>query len=347
MGGIQRKRPDRGSKITGAAPNRIHLLAHANPAGRDLPRFELAGLDEYFALIRSQLPAGIKLTANRRIFEAVEDPDRGGRDDDGLRIRDVQDALNDPNTLAVVAVSGGAYFTRILPHLDFSVLNRRPAPLWALGFSEMTSLVNLVATYRMGRGVYWLCPNYLAWKIRPAQRARAAFAEFWRRLPDWLASGFRDPPEPRGTLLPPTGVIHAEVVRGRPAPGKARLIGGCLSVLGPLLMGPVGRRLKPDGRWLLLEDVNEAPYRVDRHLAGLKIAGWFERIAGVLVADFHTQGEPQSRIVVELLERHLPAKTRMPVAFTSEVGHVWPMVPALLNRSLALRVEGNSATFNA
>jgi muramoyltetrapeptide carboxypeptidase LdcA involved in peptidoglycan recycling len=225
--------------------------------------------------------------------------------------------------------------------VDFSSLSRRASPLWVLGFSEMTSLVNIVASYRMGRGVYWLCPNYLAWKIRPPGSARAAFGEFWRRLPDWIEREFRGP-----SLNPfLLGPLQAERIAGRIEPGKARLIGGCLSVLTPLLSGATGRRLRPDGRWLLVEDINEAPYRIDRCLAALKLAGWFERLAGVLVADFHTGAEDQQPAVVELLSYHLPRRTAPAIAVTRAAGHVWPMAPALMNRPLSVRVAGVRVTF--
>src|SRR5574337_1021843 len=115
---------------------RIHLLAHANPIGKDLARFGFRDLDEYLRCVRENLPADFRLTYDRRLLLAEEDQARGGRRDDAGRIRDVQNALDDPDTRAIVAASGGAYFTRLLPHLDFSGLARRANPLWAFGFSE-------------------------------------------------------------------------------------------------------------------------------------------------------------------------------------------------------------------
>jgi muramoyltetrapeptide carboxypeptidase len=317
--------------------NRIHLLAHANPAGKDIARFGFAGAAEYLAFIRENLPQPLRLTATESIFEAEEDEYHGGRSDDAMRIRDLQDALDDPRTLAIIAANGGAYFSRILPHIDFSRLTRRRGPLWALGFSEMTTLVNLIASYRCGRGVYWLCPNYLAWQFPSAEQSRAALAEFWRLLPRFLT----DQPIVAAEYID-FSPIRGELASGSVTNGRVRLIGGCISVLAAMLPGPLGRRLLPDRRWLIIEDLKEDPYRVDRYLAALQFAGWFERIAGVLVGDFHTKDQDQQAAVLELLPYHVPRGRKLPIVKTRSFGHVWPMSPVMINRPLEMRVDGTA-----
>jgi len=320
-------------------PRRVHLIAHANPATKDVKRFRFADTQAYLDFIRAHLPAPLRLTCSPRLLEAVEDQQRGGRRDDAARIRDLQGALDDPDTLAIVAASGGAYVARILPHLDFTPLARRGRPLWTLGFSEMTNFVNLVASYRGGRGLYWLCPNYLGWKIRPLTRARAAFAEFWRVLPEIL-----DGQRPSAFEQLVSGPLRGRLVSGKVRPGPVRLAGGCLSVLAAAVGGALGRRIRPAGHWLAIEDVSEPPYRIDRHLATLKIAGWFERVAGVLVGMFHTDGADQIDAVVELLKFHLPRERRVPVIVTRTFGHLWPMLPVPINRALRMSVTGRQVT---
>jgi muramoyltetrapeptide carboxypeptidase LdcA involved in peptidoglycan recycling len=320
-------------------PDRIHLIAHANPAGKDVRRFRFADTAAYLRFIRAHLPPPLRLTCSRRLLEAVEDQAHGGRRDDAARIADLQNALDDPRTLAIVSAAGGAYFTRIMPELDFTPLARRRVPLWAFGFSEMTTFVNVVASYRGGRGVYWLSPNYLGWKIRPLRQARAAFAEFWQTLPLMLADRRPLPAE----CLPPMRV-KGRLVSGKLRSGSIRLVGGCLSVLLTALAGRLAQRIKPDGRWLAIEDLNEAPFRIDRHLAALKTAGWFERIVGVLVGVFHTNDVDQTGAVVELLRYHLPRERRLPIVTTRSFGHVWPMVPLAINRRLRMSVSGRDVT---
>jgi muramoyltetrapeptide carboxypeptidase len=323
-------------------PNRIHIIASANPLLPDAAKLGVSSVDDYVAFVRQSLPPPFRLTFDRKVLRAKEQERHGGRMDDAARVRDLQGALNDPATLAIVATNGGAYLSRILPHIDFSPLARRRTPLWAFGFSELTGLVNLVASYRGGRGVYWLCPNFLGWHVRPLDAAREAFAEFWRILPQ-LCTG-RGAPD---TLHFTFGPLRGELCSGRLTSGRVRLVGGCLSVLSALVGGPIGRRIRPDGKWLIIEDIKETPYRVDRHLAALKLAGWFERVGGVLVGDFrmmHTDTQPA---VLELLPYHLPRGRNIPVVATHSFGHLWPNLPVLLNRPVQLTVRRRSVGIEA
>lgn len=315
-------------------PARVHLLIHANPAGKDLARLGFVDPDEFLAFIAHQLGPAYQLTFTRELFDAVEDEQNGGRSDDAVRVADLNRALRDPRTIAVVALSGGAYLSRLLPDLDFAPLRARKSPLLLTGFSELTSLVNLVAAFPQGRGWYWLCPNYLAWKINPIEHARAVTAEFWQRLPRLLAD---QPFESRYLSDDP---VRGQIATGAPRSGTIKVVGGCLSVLAALVGGKLLSRLPLKDRWLVIEDVNEAPYRIDRHLAALKIAGWFEKLVGVIVGDFHTREADVQNAVVELLRYHLPPKRRVPVLTTSALGHVWPMAPLPINRPLRLKVAG-------
>jgi muramoyltetrapeptide carboxypeptidase len=322
-------------------PNRIHLIAHANPLGPDLARFGLGGAEEYIDFCRRHLPRPYRLTCSTKLLKVVEEPRRGGRNDDAGRIRDLQGALNDPRTAAIVAASGGAYFSRILPHVDFSGLARRRTPLWAMGFSEMSTLVGMVASYRCGRGLYWLCPNWLGSNFKPPEIAREALAEFWHVLPDVLAGR-----TPGGVQYLKFEPIRGQLVSGQLSSRPVRLVGGCLAVIAAMVGGKLGRRLRPDGKWLMLEDVRESPYRIDRELAALKHAGWLERAAGLLLGDFHMLHEDTQPAVLELLKYHLPPERRTPVVITRDFGHVWPIVPVLLNRPLRLEVNGAAVTIS-
>src|SRR5690606_36764319 len=46
---------------------------------------------------------------------------------------------------------------------------------------------------------------------------------------------------------------------------------------------------------LLLEDVGEAPYRLDRMLTHLRLAGWFRKVAGVVVGELVDCDPPAGR----------------------------------------------------
>jgi muramoyltetrapeptide carboxypeptidase len=86
----------------------------------------------------------------------------------------------------------------------------------------------------------------------------------------------------RALIAPEDVRIEAsETIAGGRATGV--LTGGCLSVIAPLVGSPYS--FVPDGAILLLEDVGEAPYRIDRLLTHLRLAGVLARVAGVAVGD--------------------------------------------------------------
>jgi muramoyltetrapeptide carboxypeptidase len=103
-------------------------------------------------------------------------------------------------------------------------------------------------------------------------------------------------------------------------PVSGILTGGNLAVLGALIGTPYCPPL--DGHILFLEDVGERPYRVDRLLTTMSQAGWFNRIAGLLIGAF-TEGEPGTDGVTidEVLARHF-AGAPFPVLSGLTAGHI-------------------------
>lgn len=324
------------------SPNRIHLIAPANPLRLDLPLFGVETVDAYVALVKEYLPPDLRLTYDRRVLHAEEFPWNGGRQDDVARIRDLQRAIDDPQTLALVAANGGAYLTRLLPHLRLDALQKRAQPLWVMGFSEISTLVAWFGSQRAGRGLYWLCPNWLGHRIKPVDAARAAFAEFWRTLPTVLADR-----RPTDCQYLDFGPICGELVQGRVTSGRVRLVGGCLAVIANAIGGELGRSIRPAGKWIFLEDVKESPYRIDRHLAALKLAGWFERAAGVILGDFRMTHHDTQPATLDILRYHLPRDRKVPIVLSRSFGHTWPMVPIAVNRPVPLTVRRREVTIVA
>ena len=71
---------------------------------------------------------------------------------------------------------------------------------------------------------------------------------------------------------------------------QAEMLGGCLSVVVTTLGTPY--EIETTGKMLFLEDVGEKPYRVERMLTHLKMAGKLERLAGLVFGDFtHVMGK--------------------------------------------------------
>ena len=87
-----------------------------------------------------------------------------------------------------------------------------------------------VAFRRGGRGVYWLCPNFLAWRIKPPERARDAFAAFWGALPRMITDAAHGGAEAAAAIAESqdsqAAALVGRLMRGRCASGRVRVIGG-------------------------------------------------------------------------------------------------------------------------
>lgn len=105
-----------------------------------------------------------------------------------------------------------------------------------------------------------------------------------------------------------------------PGTADGPLAGGCLSVLAPMVGTPYWSL--PDGAILVLEDVGEAPYRIDRLLTQLLLAGALDRVAGVAVGDMVGCRPPRDgeQTVEEVLGERL-GRLGVPMVIGLPFGH--------------------------
>lgn len=182
------------------------------------------------------------------------------------RAADVMAMFTDPSVKAVLPVRGGWGCARILPHLDFDAIRRNPKVL--VGYSDLTALI--LALHAKTGLVAFHGPN-------GASEWNATSADWFTRVVlRGEAVTFANPRE-KGETLAQTEYRTRTIV---PGVARGRLLGGNLSVLTALLGSPY----LPDfrGAILFLEDVDEAPYRVDRMLTQLALAGVLGSVAGVV-----------------------------------------------------------------
>jgi len=333
---------------------KIHLIAPAGSCRRFVEQLGLASADTLIAHIQGIVGSDFAVTGDADLIAAAEDDDRGGRGDDRERAADIQRALADQEVAAIVALRGGAWFTRILQLIDFFVLDRRARPVSVFGFSELTTLVNIVGAHANGRGIYDLCPGSLPSGLRRHARMHLGLSgEPEGRSPadDWMKS--RLLPEFAAYFLDVISIIEgrgtcrgltAERVAGElPDRCEATFVGGNLCVLTTLLGSEAHRDVvNPAGRWLVIEDINEKPERIDRFLAHLTLAGFWDLCAGILVGDFHLQDRQFTAAVAAMLAYHLPPDCSVPILTTTQVGHVWPMSPLPLHVPLTLERSGEN-----
>lgn len=235
---------------------------------------------------------------------------------DDVRLADVHRAFADPAFDAVLALRGGSGCIRLLDRLDLGRLAASRKLL--VGYSDLTVLHAL----RTQAGIASLHAPMPAsdWGLPGAQADTDA-------LFDALARGWR-----RGDVVgqaAPHALSHGGGARGR-------LIGGNLAMFCALLGTPYLPEV--DGALLFLEDISEAPYRVDRMLSQLRLAGVLDRIAGLVLGSF-SGAEPPDAVLAD----HLAA-LRRPVLAGWPSGHGQPNRPLPLGVMAELDVAAGTLT---
>jgi muramoyltetrapeptide carboxypeptidase len=218
---------------------------------------------------------------------------------DEQRLADLNLALADPAVRGVLCTRGGYGAQRVVDGLDLAAVRRDPKVV--AGFSDITALQ--LALWRGAR-------------LATVHGPGAAWAD--ERTGEVSAASLRDAlmtTEPV-MLTADAGDESGSVRFGSRASGT--LIGGNLS----LLAASVGTVDQPDLRAaiLLLEEIDEPPYKVDRMLLHLRRAGVLDGVAGVALGHFTNCADGWPISIVDVLGEHLGA-LGVPVLGGLPVGH--------------------------
>ena len=188
---------------------------------------------------------------------------------DAARAGDINAAFADRDVKAVVCVRGGSGAARLLPLLDYDVIRANPKVL--LGYSDITALHSAIQA-RTGLVTFHGPNGTGSWNSFNADQFRRLFF-------DGELMQYRNVADTGDELVQRRN--RTVTITGGTARGE--LVGGNLTVLTALAGSPYMPDFK--GRILFLEDVEEAPYRVDRMLATLKLMGALDQIAGFIFGE--------------------------------------------------------------
>lgn len=327
---------------------KLHLIAPAGSCNKFFKRLNLESDDAFVDFVQRTVGDSWQVTADTSLLAVQESDEQAGRTDDLQRAADIQNALADPDVRAMVTIRGGAWFTRILGHIDFDVLLTRSSPVAFFGFSELTPMVNIIGAYEMGIGLYDMGPAFLAYGLlRYASHHPHATTEARDHPPDWTRKRlapecekfFRDV----ANMLegkPSARTIHADLLMGSmDGVNEIQMVGGNLTVLSTMVGSRYDGFTRPTGHWLMLEDFNDKIERYDRFLSHFTLANYWDKCAGILLGDFHWGETDQRASMLALLKYHLPSSWKNPVLATTDVGHTWPLSPLPLHAPLSWHGE--------
>jgi muramoyltetrapeptide carboxypeptidase LdcA involved in peptidoglycan recycling len=252
------------------------------------------------------------------------------------RAAELTDMLTDPTIRAVVPPWGGETAIDLLPLLDFEEIGRAE-PTWVVGYSDMSTLItpltlltgvatvhgnNLMDTpYRTPAGLLsWLdivaAPHGEPFTQTPPGRHRSSGWDDYTLHPEIRALTLDA--EGTWTRLDGTGDVDIE----------GRLIGGCVETIGHLTGTPyldTSRFAGDEPLLVYVEACEDNAFTICRHLHGMRLAGFFDRAAAVIVG---RTSAPDGRTLTQheaVLDALGPLG--VPIVADVECGHVAPYLP--------------------
>jgi len=216
-----------------------------------------------------------------------------------VRARGFLTAWRDPSVRALIAVRGGYGSVHLLPFLEREDLRRTPKAF--IGYSDLTTVLSYLTS---SCGIVSFHGPMLDRRLSRGIDAydRDSFIRA-------LTSG-----EPLGEV----GGSQLEIVNRGEAAGP--LMGGTLAQLVASLGTPYAFN-PPTGYVLFVEDVGERPFRIDRMLTQLRLAGVLDRAAGVVLGSFADCDEPGGAVSAQSVLTDLLKDFNGPVVRGFPSGH--------------------------
>ncbi len=238
------------------------------------------------------------------------------------RLADLQEALDSADIRAIFCARGGYGLSRIIDRVDFTGF--RSNPKWLIGFSDITLLHTEIIRKTGIPVIHGEMPLNYSNEI--------AGAEPLDTLKDALFKGICS------YQWMPENLRQGET--------RSVVAGGNLSMLCNILGTGLNDFLKD--KILFIEDTNEHLYRIDRMLMGLRMAGVFGVISGLIVGgmtDIIDSKVPFGKSVEELI-LDVVSDYNIPVAFNFPAGHIDDNRAIYLGREAFFRVDSLSAVLS-
>jgi muramoyltetrapeptide carboxypeptidase len=211
---------------------------------------------------------------------------------DDQRTNQLVQMIDDDQVNAIICARGGFGCLRMLPHLDFEIVQRNAKPL--VGFSDITALHQ--ALFMRAGLVTFHGPT-----VTTLARSDSAS---WQSMLHALTQ-----PDPVRLDLSQANIVQDGVAHGA-------FLGGNLTTLSHLIGTPFMADLTDCV--LLLEETGEKPYRIDRMLTHLRLAGCLDALAGLVLGTFDDCG---AMAEIEALVLHHFGSDQIPIVSEVSIGH--------------------------
>ncbi len=238
---------------------------------------------------------------------------------DEQRAEDLQNFLDDENIKAIISGRGGYGTLRIVDRLDFSAFKQNPK--WIIGYSDITVLHSHIHQQFHVATLHATMPINFGLDEYSTETLRMAL--------------FGEPLSYKAR--------NAGTVKNKIGIAEGQLVGGNLSLL--FAMQASVSDLDTKGKILLLEDLDEYLYHIDRMLLSLKRAGKFEGLKGLIIGGMNDMkdnaipfGKTAEQIILEMISEY-----DFPVCYGFPSGHDVKNYALPLGKNVKLDVRIDSA----
>ena len=233
---------------------------------------------------------------------------------DEERIEMFQSVLDNKNVKAIFFARGGYGSIRIIDKLNFNkfLIN----PKWLVGFSDITVFLSHISKNFNLPSIHSPMP------INYKESSKKSIKEIFN-----LLFGRKNKVRIKSNKYN---------IKGKT---KGKLVGGNLSILCSILQSDSFPDYK--GNILLIEDVGEYLYSIDRMVHSLKRSGVFNNISGLIVGRFTEikDNKPSFGQNIKEIITHAVKEYKIPVCFDFPLGHVKNNTPVILNEEMILNVS--------
>lgn len=247
---------------------------------------------------------------------------------DEERLEDFHSMFGDKSVKAIMCLRGGYGAFRLLDKINFKLIQKNPKIF--VGYSEITALQN--AIFKKTGLITFAGPMPAVDFVNNISPYTEEW--FWKIVTSNKKIGKIKYPE--NAKMP---FINKGITSGR-------VLGGNLAVFNALL----GTEYFPDmkDKILLLEDIDEKPYKIDRMLNQLRLAKVFKGLKGIILGRFVEcyEHDPNKKTLSlgEVIE-HYFRPLKLPTIYTFPHGHIKDLVTIPLGLKMGLNATRGSVEF--
>jgi muramoyltetrapeptide carboxypeptidase len=256
---------------------------------------------------------GISVLLGKNVFES----NNQYAGNDFQRTEDLQWALNDKNSKAIIIARGGYGSVRLIENIDFTEFKSHPK--WLVGYSDVTVLHN--AIHNIG-----VATLHATMPLNFSKNSEAT-----KSMIDALFGNLKE-------------IQTEENYSNISGIAKGQLIGGNLSLLYSLSGTPFD--IDTTDKILFIEDLDEYLYHIDRMMMQLKLSGKLKKLKGLIVGGMTDMkdnpipfGKFPEDIILDAVKQY-----NYPVCFDFSAGHIDKNLALYFGKDVELTVNDEGAT---